>query len=102
MHTLASTGRQIVFTASSENRVRTFDAATGELLNERQILPPWPMDQAFCTQVAPTMGIMGTPVIYTEYEIAFFYVKSYIELVEKNPWHWCGVRGTVSCDANHL
>jgi hypothetical protein len=27
------------------------------------------------------MGIMGTPVVYTEYEdgIAFFYVKSYIE-----------------------
>jgi hypothetical protein len=81
IHTLPSSGRQIVFTASTENRVRTFDAATGELLNERQILPPWPMDQANCTNVAKTMGIMGTPVVYTEYDdgIAFFYVKSYIE-----------------------
>lgn len=59
--------------------MRTFDAATGELLNERQIAPPWPMEQAHCMQVGKTMGIMGTPVIYAEYEIAFFYVKSYIE-----------------------
>ncbi|KAF1851815.1 uncharacterized protein K460DRAFT_274878 [Cucurbitaria berberidis CBS 394.84] len=79
VHTLSSSGRQIVFTASTENRVRTFDATTGELLVERQILPPWPMEQANCTQLAKTMGIMGTPVIYIEYEIAFFYVKSYIE-----------------------
>jgi hypothetical protein len=51
------------------------------LLAERQILPPWPLDQANCTELGKTMGIMGTPVIYTDYEdgIAFFYVKSYIE-----------------------
>jgi hypothetical protein len=82
VHTLSSTGRQIVFTASTENRIRTFDAETGQLLNERQVAPPWPMDQAFCTtHVSKTLGIMGTPVIYREdgNEIAFFYVKSYIE-----------------------
>ena len=40
------------------------------------------MDAAYCTEhVSKTLGIMGTPVIYTEYEIAFFYVKSYIERV---------------------
>ncbi|KAL1792772.1 hypothetical protein ACET3X_009279 [Alternaria dauci] len=82
VHTLSSTGRQIVFTASTKNRIRTFDAETGQLLNERQVAPPWPMDQAFCTtHVSKTLGIMGTPVIYREEgnEIAFFYVKSYIE-----------------------
>jgi hypothetical protein len=81
IHTLPSTGRQILFTASNQNRIRTFDAATGELLNERQILVPWPMDQANCSELGKTMGIMGTPVVYTDYEdgIAFFYVKSYIE-----------------------
>jgi hypothetical protein len=81
IHTLPSTGRQVLFTASNQNRVRTFDAATGELLNERQILAPWPMDQANCSELGKTMGIMGTPVVYTDYEdgIAFFYVKSYIE-----------------------
>jgi hypothetical protein len=82
VHTLSSTGRQIVFTASTENRIRTFDAETGELLKERQVAPPWPMDQAFCTtHVSKTLGVMGTPVIYTQdgNEIAFFYVKSYVE-----------------------
>lgn len=68
-----------MFTASTENRVRTFDAMTGELLNERQILPPWPTGMAYCEQVGKTIGIIGTPVIHVEYEIAFFYVKSYIE-----------------------
>jgi hypothetical protein len=82
VHTLSSTGRQIVFTASTENRIRTFDAGTGELLMERQVAPPWPMDQAFCTtHVSKTLGVMGTPVVYTRdgNEIAFFYVKSYVE-----------------------
>jgi hypothetical protein len=67
--------------------VRTFDAATGELLAEREILPPWPMDAAGCSAWGKTMGIVGTPVIYTEYEdgIAFFYVKSYIEYVPPFP-----------------
>ncbi|KAH7090517.1 hypothetical protein FB567DRAFT_520039 [Paraphoma chrysanthemicola] len=39
------------------------------------------MDGANCSDIAKTMGIMGTPVIYTDYDdgIAFFYVKSYIE-----------------------
>jgi hypothetical protein len=83
IHTLPSTGRQIVFTASTQNRVRTFDATTGELLNERQILPPWPTNQLNCSELGKTIGITGTPVVYTDYEdgIAFFYVKSYIECV---------------------
>ncbi|KAH9875190.1 hypothetical protein J1614_004680 [Plenodomus biglobosus] len=79
VHTLASTGRQIVFTASTENRIRTFDAATGELLVEREVLPAWPSGQAFCEQVGRRIGIVGTPVVYVEEEIVFFYVKSYIE-----------------------
>ncbi|KAF2847767.1 hypothetical protein T440DRAFT_455862 [Plenodomus tracheiphilus IPT5] len=79
VHTLSSTGRQIVFTASTENRIRTFDAITGEVLNERQVAPAWPTGAAFCEQVGATIGIVGTPAIYVEYEIAFFYVKSYIE-----------------------
>ncbi|KAF2027494.1 hypothetical protein EK21DRAFT_102458 [Setomelanomma holmii] len=81
VHTLLSTGRQIVFTASTENRVRTFDTATGELINKRQILPPWPMQGANCTKLGQSMGIMGMPVTYTDYDdgIAFFYAKSYIE-----------------------
>ena len=78
VHTLAS-GRQILFTASTENIVRTIDAVTGEVLFERQVAPPWPMTGTSCEGVSRNMGIMGTPVIYPEYDVAFFFVKSYIE-----------------------
>lgn len=69
--------------------MRTFDALTGELLAEREILPAWPMDAAGCASWGKTMGIIGTPVIYTQYEdgIAFFWVKSYIEYVPPLPIH---------------
>ncbi|KAF2873117.1 hypothetical protein BDV95DRAFT_605683 [Massariosphaeria phaeospora] len=80
VHTLKSSGRQIVFTASTENYVRTFDAVTGEKINERQILPPWPMGAAYCTaQVSQNLGIMGTPIIDVENEVVYLYVKSYNE-----------------------
>ncbi|OAG05301.1 uncharacterized protein CC84DRAFT_1188072 [Paraphaeosphaeria sporulosa] len=78
VHTLAS-GKQIVFTASTENVVRTIDATTGEIMYERQVAPPWPMAGAYCETVSKNLGIMGTPVIYPEYDVAFFFVKSYID-----------------------
>ncbi|KAL1605331.1 hypothetical protein SLS60_004879 [Paraconiothyrium brasiliense] len=71
--------KQIVFTASTENIVRTIDAVTGEILFERQVAQPWPMAGAHCDTISKNMGIMGTPVIYPEYDVAFFFVKSYIE-----------------------
>ncbi|CBX93242.1 hypothetical protein LEMA_P041430.1 [Plenodomus lingam JN3] len=80
LYTLPDTGRQIVFTASTENRIRTFDAVTGELLKERQVAPAWPTEMAFCEQVGRTVGIVGTPVVYVEEGVVFFYVKSYIEV----------------------
>ncbi|KAJ4355941.1 uncharacterized protein N0V89_003966 [Didymosphaeria variabile] len=70
---------QIVFTASTENVVRTIDAVTGEILFERQVAPPWPMAGANCDLISKNLGIMGTPVIHPEYDVAFFFVKSYIE-----------------------
>ncbi|KAF2446727.1 hypothetical protein P171DRAFT_238152 [Karstenula rhodostoma CBS 690.94] len=78
VHTLAS-GKQILFTASTENIVRTIDATTGEILYERQVAPPWPMAGAHCETISKNLGIMGTPVIYPEYDVAFFFVKSYID-----------------------
>lgn len=49
------------------------------LINERQVAKPWPMDAAHCETWSKKMGIMGTPTIHTDYDVAFFYVKSYIE-----------------------
>ncbi|KAF1966288.1 hypothetical protein BU23DRAFT_331134 [Bimuria novae-zelandiae CBS 107.79] len=78
VHTLSSS-KQIIFTASTENIVRTIDASTGEILYERQVAPPWPMAEASCEMTSKNIGIIGTPVIYPEYDVAFFFVKSYIE-----------------------
>ncbi|KAF1951000.1 hypothetical protein CC80DRAFT_481630 [Byssothecium circinans] len=78
VHTLQS-GKQIVFTASTENVIRSIDAATGEVLAERQVAQPWAMSGARCESESRNMGIMGAPVVYPDYDIAFFYAKSYIE-----------------------
>jgi len=37
------------------------------------------MGAAYCETVSKNLGIMGTPAIYPDYDVAFFYVKSYIE-----------------------
>ena len=37
------------------------------------------MAAAQCETLSKNMGIMGTPVIYPDYDVAFFFVKSYIE-----------------------
>ncbi|KAF2689055.1 hypothetical protein K458DRAFT_357520 [Lentithecium fluviatile CBS 122367] len=78
VYTLQS-GRQIVFTASTENIIRSIDAATGEVIAERQVAPPWSMTGASCETVSKNMGIMGTPIIYPDYDVAFFFAKSYVE-----------------------
>ncbi|KAF2639223.1 hypothetical protein P280DRAFT_454369 [Massarina eburnea CBS 473.64] len=78
VHTLQS-GKQVIFTASTENIIRSIDAKTGDVLAERQVAQPWAMSGASCETVSKNMGIMGTPVLYPEYDVAFFYAKSYIE-----------------------
>ncbi|KAJ3515567.1 hypothetical protein NLJ89_g1674 [Agrocybe chaxingu] len=78
IYTPPSTNKQIAFLASTENRLRVLDAETGEVLNERQLAEPFPLAEAFCTQVSETLGIMGTPTIDPETDTAYFYAKSYI------------------------
>ncbi|KAK5122072.1 hypothetical protein LTR85_004318 [Meristemomyces frigidus] len=54
-------GKQLVFLASSQNYIRTLDASD---------IP--------CTDILDTIGIIGTPVIDTATERAYFYAKTYI------------------------
>ncbi|PGH27599.1 hypothetical protein AJ80_00612 [Polytolypa hystricis UAMH7299] len=77
-YTPKSTGKQVVFLASTENIIRTLDAETGELVKERQVADPQPADVSYCTSVADNIGIIGTPTIDPETDIAYFYAKSYI------------------------
>ncbi|KAL5425778.1 hypothetical protein PMIN04_002391 [Paraphaeosphaeria minitans] len=69
VHTLAS-GKEVVFTASTENIVRTIDATTGETMYERQVAPPSAVAGACGETISKYLGIMGTPVIYPEYDVA--------------------------------
>ncbi|CAA7266436.1 unnamed protein product [Cyclocybe aegerita] len=78
IYTPPSTNKQIVFLASTENRLRVLDAETGEVLKKRKLAEPFPLAEAFCTQVSETLGIMGTPTIDPETDTAYFYAKSYI------------------------
>ncbi|KAF2190688.1 hypothetical protein K469DRAFT_736463 [Zopfia rhizophila CBS 207.26] len=79
----SSTNKQIVFLASTDNWIRTLDAATGELLNQRRVQKPWPMGGAYCNAVSQNLGIMGMPVIDPETDIAYFYAKSNHHIAEE-------------------
>ncbi|KAF2452640.1 WSC domain-containing protein [Lineolata rhizophorae] len=78
VYTPESTGRQIVFLASTQNIIRTVDARTGELINERQLDEPFLQSDIGCTDIPDTIGIVGTPTIDPNTDTAYFYVKTYI------------------------
>ncbi|KAJ9667507.1 hypothetical protein H2201_002376 [Coniosporium apollinis] len=78
VYTPPSTGTQILFTASSQNWIRTFNAKTGEQLLTRQVARPFLQSDIGCTDIPDTIGIIGTPTIDPNTDIAYFYAKSYI------------------------
>ncbi|GAB7357018.1 hypothetical protein MBLNU459_g7845t2 [Dothideomycetes sp. NU459] len=69
---------QLVFLASSQNWIRTLDAKTGVLINSRQVQTPFLQSDIGCTDIPNYIGIIGTPVIDPNTEIAYFYAKTYI------------------------
>ncbi|KAK2802927.1 hypothetical protein FQN50_007172 [Emmonsiellopsis sp. PD_5] len=78
VYTPRSDDMQLVFIVSTDNVVRTLDANTGHLINERVVAEPHPQDALYCTEVAENIGIVGTPTIDPQTDIAYFYAKSYI------------------------
>ncbi|KAH0046468.1 hypothetical protein KCU78_g6, partial [Aureobasidium melanogenum] len=76
--TPAATGVQILFLASSQNYIRTLNAKTGAVHNTRQVHPPFLQSDIGCTDIPNTIGIIGTPVIDPNTEIAYFFSKTYI------------------------
>lgn len=76
--TPAATGVQILFLASSQNYIRTLNAKTGAILNTRQVHTPFLQSDIGCTDIPNTIGIIGTPVIDPNTEIAYFFSKTYI------------------------
>ncbi|KAI9716656.1 MAG: hypothetical protein M1812_005194 [Candelaria pacifica] len=78
VYTPPSTGVQIVFIASSKNYIRTMNAKDGTPLQERQIHPPFLQSDIGCNDIPNYIGIIGTPVIDPDTEIAYFFSKTYI------------------------
>lgn len=69
--------KQLVFTASSQNWIRTVDAVTGALIKARQVQPPFLQSDIGCTDIPDTIGITGTPVIDPSTDTAYFFAKGY-------------------------
>ncbi|KAI4192186.1 MAG: hypothetical protein LQ350_008690 [Teloschistes chrysophthalmus] len=69
--------KQLVFTASNQNWIRTFDAVTGAPLQARQVQAPFLVSDIGCTDMPNTIGIAGTPVIDPSTNTAYFFAKGY-------------------------
>ena len=68
---------QLVFTASSQNWIRTVDAVTGTPIKSRQVQPPFLQSDIGCTDIPDTIGITGTPVIDSYTNTVYFFAKGY-------------------------
>lgn len=78
MYTPNAGGTQLVFLASAQNWIRTLDAKSGNLINSRQVHTPFLQSDMPCTDIPNFIGIIGTPVIDTSSDIAYFFSKTYI------------------------
>lgn len=67
-----------MFLASTRGNIRTLDAKTGNLINTRQVITPFLQSDIECNDIPYTIGIIGTPVIDPNTDIAYFYAKTYI------------------------
>jgi len=70
-------GKQLVFTASNMNYIRTLDAVTGALIVERLVQPPFLQSDIGCGDLPNFIGIVGTPVIDPTTDTAYFFSKGY-------------------------
>ncbi|KAI4139521.1 MAG: hypothetical protein L6R39_006249 [Caloplaca ligustica] len=69
--------KQLVFTASNQNWIRTVDAVTGAPINARQVQPPFLQSDIGCTDMPDYIGIAGTPVIDPSTNTVYFFAKGY-------------------------
>ncbi|RPH68015.1 MAG: hypothetical protein EHM78_20275, partial [Myxococcaceae bacterium] len=70
----------VVLVATETNNIYTLDPVTGAVLHHRQLEPPWNASDLGCPDLAPKVGITGTPVIDIRDPgnvTAYFVTKSY-------------------------
>lgn len=70
-------GKQLVFTASHMNWIRTVDAVTGTLIKSRQVQPPFLQSDIGCTDIPGYIGIIGTPTLDSSTDTVYFFSKGY-------------------------
>ncbi|KAL8742728.1 MAG: hypothetical protein Q9190_004833 [Brigantiaea leucoxantha] len=69
--------KQLVFTASNMNIIRTVDAVTGAPIKDRQVQPPFLQSDIGCTDMPNYIGIAGTPIIDPATDTVYFFAKGY-------------------------
>jgi outer membrane protein assembly factor BamB len=76
-----------LFVATEDNWIYGVDAETGEVRWERSLGIPWNSGDIECEDLAPHVGITGTPVIDPTTNTAYFFSKTY-ESGESGPAEW--------------
>ncbi|MGN6274802.1 MAG: outer membrane protein assembly factor BamB family protein [Solirubrobacterales bacterium] len=76
-----------LFVATEDNRVYGIDSETGEVRWERNVGTPWNSADLGCEDLAPHVGVTGTPVIDPSTNTAYFFAKGY-ETGEAGPAEW--------------
>jgi iron transport multicopper oxidase len=68
---------QLVFLASAKNVIRTVDAVTGTLINQRLVQNPFLQSDIGCTDIPNYIGIIGTPILDPNTDTVYFFSKGY-------------------------
>jgi outer membrane protein assembly factor BamB len=66
-----------MFVATETNNIYALDPATGAVRWTRQLATPWNAADVGCGNLAPTVGVTGTPAIDTTTETAYLLSKTY-------------------------
>lgn len=77
-----------LFVATEDDRIYGIDAHTGEVRWERKLGVPWNSADIGCEDLAPHVGVTGTPVIDPNTNTAYLFAKSYEGEEESGPPIW--------------
>lgn len=70
--------KNILFIVTQSNYVYGIDYETGRVMWTRQLGPAWNTGALGCTDLQPTTGVTGTPVIDESTDTAYFTNKTYV------------------------
>jgi outer membrane protein assembly factor BamB len=77
-----------LFTATENDWIYGIDSQSGEVKWERSVGTPWNSADIGCGDLAPHVGITGTPVIDPKTNTVYFFAKSYVSATQSGPAVW--------------